>query len=57
MELFDYKGVMLKFLSNKQMTKLFKENKELPMALHQVGQEMPHLCAEIYVCATNRKKN
>lgn len=54
MDLFDFKGVMFKFLSNKQMTALFKENPDLPMALHLAGQEMPHLCAEIYICSTNR---
>jgi len=55
MDLVNSHGVMLKFLSNRQMTELFKQNKELPMALHQVGQELPHLCAELYYCAQNRE--
>lgn len=54
MEIKDSKGVMMKFLSNAQMNQLFLENPRLPEALHDVGQETPHLCAEIYFCASNK---
>jgi 2-polyprenyl-3-methyl-5-hydroxy-6-metoxy-1,4-benzoquinol methylase len=52
-----YRGVLLKFLSNVQMNNLFTENPELPRALHEAGQEIPHLCAELYFCATNDTEN
>jgi len=52
-----YRGVLLKFLSNVQMNNLFIENPNLPRALHTAGQEIPHLCAELYFCATNDTDN
>jgi hypothetical protein len=53
MDIVDFKGVLMKFLSNSQMNLLFEKNHQLPDALNQLGQELPHLCAEIYFCATN----
>tara|TARA_R110001583_G_scaffold5598_25_gene30202 strand:+ start:13363 stop:14118 length:756 start_codon:yes stop_codon:yes gene_type:complete len=57
MNIKDFKGVMMKFLSNAQMNKLFVKYPNLPLALHQAAQETPHVCAEIYFCVVKNEEN
>lgn len=54
MSVYSHQGVFIKFLSNSQMNVLFKQNKNLSLALYELGKEYPTESAEIYFCVKNK---
>ncbi len=54
-EVVDWRGVMLKVLSNNQMQELCKDNDELIKGFYEVGKELPDKCAELYMAITPTK--
>ncbi|PIW36741.1 MAG: hypothetical protein COW24_03590 [Candidatus Kerfeldbacteria bacterium CG15_BIG_FIL_POST_REV_8_21_14_020_45_12] len=54
-EVVDWRGVMLKVLSNGQMQELCKDNENLIKGFFEVGKELPDRCAELYMAITPKK--